>query len=192
MSGNSIKRKLSRKEVRKGVDHTEPHTSSRRQSRDSLGDIELHQPHEHKKRQSTKKDENQNADPLNKIEDDKMEQCSDDKGHFRNSSHRSSSGKAPHDSSNTNENRSSQHNKNPNAERSISEDMPTTSSIVKMVESDIKNEVGDPNSEMNPNFTQNIEIPTDSLNTDQSSEEIDHLKHQQRQNSEDHLASLDR
>ena len=213
MSGNSIKRKFSRKGSRKkSVDATEPHASSRRPSRDSLDGIELHQPPEHKRRKSTKEDENQHVDPLNKIEEDKLEQCPDD--HSRNSCHHSSIGKAPCDSSNANEDRSFEHNINPNVKRSINDDIPTTSSQSKMAKNDIKDEVGETNSEMNLNLTPNFEILNDSRSTDQGSDEIGNFQHQdvdddsttpglmnmiddalnvdqQHQNSENHLDAKD-
>ena len=65
-------------------------------------EMQVHQPAEHKRRKSTKEDENQHVDPLIKIEEDKLEQYPENENGLSNSAHRSSSGKALHDSSNTN------------------------------------------------------------------------------------------
>ena len=177
-SSINLRRKLSRKGRRKSADSSDQLTNSRRPSTYSYHglhndmELQIHQPLEHdKRRKSVKKDENQRVDPLDKIEEDKLEKYPDNEDGLSNSANRSCSGKAPYDSSHKKETRSSPSNKNPSIKSSTDEDIPSTSSKAKMVENNIKDMNGENNSEISPNVS-----PNDSLNKDQGREDIDNLQ----------------
>ena len=179
-SSINLRRKMSRKGRRKSADSTDQLTSSGIPSPDSFdgltfhNDVELqtHQPLElDKRRKSTKEEKNEHVDPLNKIEEDTLEQYPENEDGSSNSAHRSTRGKTPSDSSNTKETRSPQSQKTANIK--ISTGVPSTSSKAKMVENHIKHLDGENNSEINPNVS-----PNDSLNKDQGKEVIDNLQDQ--------------
>ena len=139
---------------------SEPHTSSRRPSRDSLdgfgNDMELqrHEPLE-KILDADTAPRTTDDGTLDEIEEDKLVQ-------HPNNEDRSGTKEAPHDSSKTNEIPPRQ-NINPNVKPSTNEDISDPRNDIKDVDSD-------DNSEMNIHTTSNT--TNDSLNTNQGGEKV--------------------